>query len=502
MNKKVEKLKERIIEISHLASIANLLSWDQEVMMPKKAIDLRAKSAAHLAGIIHKKFTELDFDGSLTVAKKQLDRGELRDKESAIVSETWKEFERETKLTESFVRELAETVSKAQSVWAEARENNNFLLFLPHLSQIVKLKRKEAKLAGYKNHPYDALIDVYEPGATTENVSKILNDLKIFLIPFIKKINLSKQKINSKILKGNFPQEKQIKFNRFIAEKIGFDFEAGRIDKSVHPFTVEIHPRDVRITTRYKKNDIFHSINSTIHEAGHGLYEQGLPIKYFGTPLAQSISLGAHESQSRLWENNIGKSKGFLKYFYPKLKKEFPLPFNKISLDELYKAINKVSPSFIRTEADEATYNLHIILRFEIEKEMIEGSISLKDLPQIWNFKFKEYFGVKVPSDSLGVLQDVHWSCGLIGYFPTYAIGNLYAAQFYSAMEKQIPDLKNKISKGDFFEIKNWLNKNIHARGKLYSADDLVKKVTGESLNSDYFIKYIENKYKEIYCLA
>jgi len=499
MNKKVEKLKERIVEISHLASISGLLSWDQEVMMPRKAIDARAASAAHLAGIIHKKFIDIDFDGALTNLKKQLDKGKLDDKERAIVAETWKEFEREIKLPESFVRELAEITSKAQSVWAEAREKNNFLLFLPYLSEIVKLKRKEAKLVGYKNHPYDALIDVYEPGMTTDDAAKILNDLKDFLIPFVKKISLSKQKINSKILEGNFPIEKQIKFNKFIAGKIGFDFETGRIDESVHPFTMGLHPYDTRLTTRYKKNNIFYSIGSTVHEAGHGIYEQGLPVEHFGTPLSESISLGAHESQSRLWENNIGKSREFWKYFYPKIKKEFPLPFNKISLDELYKTINKISPSLIRTEADEISYNLHIILRFEIEKEMIEGSIDLKDLPQIWNFKVKEYFGIKVPSDSLGVLQDVHWSCGLIGYFPTYAIGNLYAAQFYSVMEKQIKDIKNKISKGDFLEIKNWLNKNIHTHGKLYSAGDLVKKVTGEPLNSDYFIKYIENKYKEIY---
>jgi carboxypeptidase Taq len=290
-----------------------------------------------------------------------------------------------------------------------------------------------------------------------------------------------------------------LKFNKFVVQKIGFDFDAGRLDTTTHPFATGLHPEDVRITTRYKEDDVLYSLGSAIHEAGHGLYEQGLPSEHFGTPLAEAVSLGIHESQSRMWENLIGKSEPFWKYFYPKLQKEFPEPFRKVSLKDFYRAINNVTPSLIRTEADEVTYNLHIILRFEIEKEMIEGSIDLKDLPNIWRAKMKEYFGISVPNDTLGVLQDVHWSTGLIGYFPTYSFGNLYSAQFFAAMKRDIPDAGKKIAAGKFEEIREWLRHHIHSRGKLYKAGALVKKVTGEPLRSAYFIDYLKQKYGRMY---
>ena len=361
----------------------------------------------------------------------------------------------------------------------------------------MKLKRREAVYVGYKKSPYDALLDVCEPGMDSEQALQILNDLKDFLTPFLKEIKDSQKKINPKILEGNFPLDRQAVFNEMVVSKMGFDMDSGRIDKTTHPFADGLHPNDVRITTRYRLNDVMYSLGSIIHEAGHGIYEQGLPADDFGTPLSESVSLGIHESQSRMWENIIGKSKPFWKYFYPKLQKEFSEPFKGVTLDNFLQVINRVTPSLIRTEADEVTYNLHIILRFEIEKEMIEGSIELKDLPKIWKSKMKEYFGIDVPSDELGVLQDVHWSAGLIGYFPTYSFGNLYSAQFFSAMKKDIPDIDKKMAKGDFLEIKNWLNKKIHTHGKTYKAGELVEKVTGERLNSRYFIEYLKEKYKK-----
>ncbi len=491
----IDVLKQRLKELSHLAVIQSLMGWDQEVNMPTKASDVRASAEAELGGIMHNKYIALDHDGLLTRLRKGVLEKKIQGNNALIVTETWRGFERESKLPEAFVREVAEVTSKAQHVWAKARKENNFKLFLPYLTRIVKLKRQEAQYVGYKNSPYDALLDVYEPGMTTEEASMILNDLKDFLVPFLKSLQKNKKKPSQKNPKGTFELAKQVAFNTFVAQTIGFDFSAGRIDASTHPFTTGAHPYDVRLTTRYKEDDVLYALGSTIHEAGHGMYEQGLPVAHFGTPLAEAVSLGIHESQSRLWENHIGKSGAFWKHMYPKLQKKFPVPYKNISFSDFYQIINSVRSSLIRTESDEVTYNLHIIMRFEIEKELIEGSIEVKDLPKIWYSKMKEYLGIEVPTDALGVLQDVHWSAGLIGYFPTYSFGNLYAAQFYATMEKDIPRLNVLVAGGKFTEILSWLRRHIHSHGKTYTASALIKKVTGEPLNSRYFVEYLEKKY-------
>ena len=497
--KPIDELRKRLVDIAHLASVLNLLYWDQKTYMPKGGSEGRASSTGQLTEIVHQKFISLDDDGLLSSLKKEVDEKKIKGKDAVIVSETWRSFEREKKLPADFVREESEVKSKSYEAWVEAREKNDFKIFLPWLIKIVSLKRKEAELVGYINSPYDALIDTYEPGMTAVEAFQILNDLKDFLVPFLKEIKSSKVKINEKKIIGKFPIDQQVKFNEMVVGKLGFDFNAGRIDMTTHPFATGINPQDVRITTRYRDSNIMYSLSCTIHEAGHGLYEQGLPFEHFGTPLADSISLGIHESQSRMWEKIIGMSKPFWKFFYPKLQKEFPKPFKDIPSNEFYNIINKVQPSLIRTEADELTYNLHIILRFEIEKEIIEGSIDLKDLPKIWNTKMKEYFGIDVPSDSLGVLQDIHWAAGLFGYFPTYTFGNLYSAQFYNTMKKDMPDIEKNISQGKFEEIREWLRKHIHMHGKSYTAGGLVKKVTGEDLTSSYFIEYLKKKYMDIY---
>jgi carboxypeptidase Taq len=428
-----------------------------------------------------------------------MENKKLGPKEVCIVREVWREFERDKKLPTAFVEELARVCSKAQTAWEEAKKNSDFNSYLPHLKKIVELKRKEAEIVGYKDSPYDALIDVFEPGTTAKDLSIILDELKDFLIPFLRKIEKSKVKINPKMLKGKFDISRQFEFQKSIIEKIGYKFESGRLDTSVHPFSIGFSPEDVRITTRYSEENLVDSFLSTVHEAGHALYEQGILAENFGTPMGESISLGIHESQSKTWENIIGRSKFFWKYFYPELKKIFPKPFSKIKLDDFYRAINAVEPSLIRIESDELTYNLHIILRFEIEKELVEGSIACEDLPKIWADKMKSYLGVDVPNDAKGVLQDVHWAHGSIGYFPTYILGNLYASQFFQQAKKNIPELESKISKGNFRELREWLNKKIHIHGKLYSAEKLVQKVTGEKLTSKYFVDYIRDKYSKIY---
>ncbi len=498
----INQFKEKLLELYYIQSIISVLNWDESVYMPKKGATLRASTVAYLTGLLHEKFLSKDLERMLKELKNQLKENKLNPKNSAIIREIWREFEREKKLPLEFVKELAETRSKAQHIWIKAREKSDFKIFLPYLKKVINLKRQEAKYVGYKDSPYDALLDIYEPYMTTKEVYIILEELKDFLIPFIEKIKKSKIRIKPEILKDNFLIEKQEKFNKILAEKIGFDFEAGRLDVSPHPLTTHFHPQDVRMTTRYDKGDLFYSIGSTIHETGHALYGQGILTENFGTPLGDSASVGIHESQSRIWENIIGRSKPFWSYFYPILQEKFPKPFSKIKFDDFYKAINYVKPSLIRTEADEVTYNLHIILRFEIEKELVEGTIKAEDLPKIWNAKMKEYLGVDVPNDAEGILQDIHWSLGLMGYFPAYTLGNLYSAQFYSAAKRDILNLENKISKGQFHHLREWLRKNIHIHGKFYPAEKLVKKVTGEKLNNKYFIDYIKNKYSDIYNLS
>ena len=500
-NKDLAKIKERLHEVSHLYAILRLMEWDQEVNMPPKGADARATATSYLSTIAHNKFVALDDDGLLSKLKKDFDQGKLKGDESVIVAEVWRDYSREKKIPAEFVKEASEVYAKSQTVWIEARKKNNFALWQPWLEKVVKLKQQEAKFVGYQTTAYDALLDSYEPGLTTTEATKVLSDLKDFLIPFLQEIKKSKLKIDLKRTWGKFPLDKQIAFNEFVAHKLGFDPEGGRLDKSVHPFSTNFHPSDIRMTTRYEEKDVLYSIGSTIHETGHSLYEQNLPAEHFGTPLAEAISLGIHESQSRLWENNIGKSLSFWQYFYPRLQKEFPTPFKKLPLPEFYQIINKVTPSLIRTEADEMTYNLHIILRFELERDLINGKIKVKDLPKLWANKMQGYLGIKVPKDSLGVLQDVHWSAGLIGYFPTYSLGNLYAAQFFAKMKKDLPNLEQKIKQGDFSTINNWLKKNIHQHGKTYRAQDLVKKVTGQDLDSHFFTDYLTQKYRSIYSI-
>lgn len=490
-------LKEKLIELTHLASALSVLNWDKETHMPAQGVALRAQTISTLATVLHEKFTSPEFEELITKLKKSSDNNKLDEIEQCVIREIWRDFSREKKLPKEFVAELSRTVAEAHHDWIEAKKKSDFSIFQPTLEKIVVLKRKEAELVGYTGSPYNALLDQYEQGSTTEDLSILFEELKKFLVPFIKKIQDTNSENQPDLLRGNYSIEKQKEFSRFVLEKIGFNFNTGRIDESAHPFTTSFSPEDVRITTRFSQHNIFYSLLSTIHEAGHALYEQGLETQHFGTPLGEALSLGIHESQSRMWENIIGKSKPFWKYFYPHLRKYFPEPFAKISIDDFYKALNTVKPSLIRTEADEATYNLHIIIRFEIEKELIEGTIEVKDLPQIWNQKVKDLLGIEVPGDSQGVLQDVHWSSGSIGYFPTYTLGNLYAAQFYHSAKNQVLNLEEEIAKGEFGHLIEWLRKNIHVHGRFYSQDELAQQATGEKLNTRYFTEYLRNKYKD-----
>lgn len=484
------------MELSHLNSALAVLQWDQEVHMPPKAAEARAKTISYLSVQAHEKLLELNTGEVLSQLYHSLD-GQSKTKESIVIREAWRTYDRERKLPTIFVEELSQRCSVAQSAWAEARQKEDFSLFLPHLKRIIELKRQEAEYIGYRVTPYDALLDTYEPGLTTEHVSRIMDELKEWLPALVRTLTVTSKEIHPEIIRGAFPLKEQEAFNQFIVEKVGFDVEAGRLDTSTHPFTTSFHPTDVRLTTRYKEEDLLYAIGSTIHEMGHGLYEQGLPVKHYGTPLGETVSLGIHESQSRLWENHVGKGRPFWRYLYPELQARFPEPFTKISLEEFLAILNRVAPSLIRTESDEVTYNLHIMVRFELEKALIEGTLAVEDLPSAWNKKIKDYLGIEVPNDRLGVLQDVHWSMGAFGYFPTYTLGNLYAAQLYQAAQQQVSEMEAEMKQGNFSPLRNWLKTKVYQRGKWFTADELIKDISAEPLNAVHFKNHLMSKYVE-----
>lgn len=499
MEKKFEQLLQKLNAIAHIYSAQAVLSWDRETSIPPQGVARRAETIAYLSGLAHELCLDPQFEEILTELHTAYQENKLTDEQSVVVKEVWRDFNYAKKLPTSLIKEFSETCAKAHSSWAEAREKNDFSIFSPDLKKIVELNRKKAELIGYKESPYDARLDVFEPGMTASELSILFHELKEFLVPFLKKIQEKNATIDVEKIKGHFPIEKQKEFNKFIAEKLGFNFNAGCLEVSTHPFTTHFHPEDVRMTTRYKETDLLEAITGTIHETGHALYEQGLPQQHFGTPLAEAVSLGIHESQSRMWENHVGKSYEFWEFLYPEMQTRFPEPFKNIPLDEFYKILNNVAPGYIRIESDEVTYNLHIILRFEIEKMIFEGECEVDDLPEIWNQKFKEYFGIDVPDNAHGVLQDVHWSYGSFGYFPTYTLGNLYAAQMYHHAQTQLLSLADELRAGKTEPLLNWLRKNVHQHGKKYSAGELIKEITGEPLQSTYFIDYLKKKFGDIY---
>ena len=496
---KIETLKERLVAIKHLGSAYAALHWDMETAMPPKGAVRRGQVLSELSGRIHNDMVSLDNDGLLSELKKELDAGTLEEDSAVIVRETWRDFEQAQKLPESFVRELSETESISTTAWQEARAQSNFDMFKPHLKKMVELKRKQAEYIGYEDDPYDALLDGFEPGLTTKELDPLFTNLKEFLVPFIDSIQKSITEIDTTKIGGTFPIDIQKTFNNEIVEKLGFDFEAGATAISTHPFSTSFSANDVRFTSRYDESDVLYALGSSIHECGHALYMQGLVDDQYGNALGTEVSLGIHESQSRFWENNIGQSKAFFRYFMPVFRKYYPKPFDDVTPEDLYEIQNRVSPTLIRVESDEVTYNLHIVIRYEIERAILAGEVEVDGIPEMWNAKVKEYLGLDVPDDAKGCLQDVHWSYGHFGYFPTYTLGNLYSAQIYDAMEKSIGTIEDHVEKGDFKAILNWLRKNIHEEGNRYSAGDLIKKISGKELDATYFTNYIKEKYTELY---
>jgi carboxypeptidase Taq len=501
-----EKDYNKLMQISHhariLTGISHILDWDQETYMPLGAAAIRALQQETLAGLIHEQKSGKKFKNALEKLI-NIDSGEILAKElpsakQAALKEWRRSYMQETALPKKFVKESAKLYSQAVVVWREAKKENSFNKFAPFLEKIISFSQKKADYLGYKDHPYDALLDQYEPEMTTKQVSTLFNSLKESILNLLKKISQAKQ-IDDSFLHGNFPQEKQLEVARLILHDMGYTPEYGRLDISAHPFSSAAHPTDSRITTRFHQTSIISCISVILHEAGHALYEMGLPVEHYGSPLGDSISLGMHESQSRWWETQIGQSKPFWQHYFPLLKEKFKGKFDHVKLEDFYKAINKVEPSLIRVDADEVTYPLHVILRFEMEKALIEGSMKIRDIPEAWNAKMKELLDILPKTNSEGCLQDIHWAMGGFGYFPTYTLGNIYAAQLFESFLKRHFDWEKRVGKGDLHFIREWLGDIVHKHGKQYTSHEILKNATGKDFTIEPYIKYLENKYHEVY---
>ena len=495
MENKYQVFQQEMNKLAVIGSIGGLLAWDNEVYKPHKAEGIRAQQNAFLSTLLHEYFTKPEFEKLVGELKEDKT---LSDDQKINVSKVHHDIQKQKKFSAEFVEKQSMIISEAFGKWHQAKTESNFSLFQDSLEKIVALNKESAEIIGYKEHPYDALLDSYEPGMTTAKLKVIFKNVKEQLVPFYNSL-LAKKQVDDSCLKNVFPKQKQWDISIALLQQMGYDFEAGRQDYSSHPFSIGLHPTDVRITTRSDENNLSELIWSALHEGGHALYEQGLLPQYFGLPQGNSASLGIHESQSRLWENNVGRSLAFCKANYHLFQEAFPEVFSKVKVEDFYKAINKVEPGLIRTNADEISYHLHVLIRFEIELALMEGKVEVKDLPQLWNSKYKEYLAIDVPSDKLGVLQDVHWSHGSFGYFPTYSIGSFYAAQFFAHAQKNVSQLDAKIEKKETKELLDWLRKNIHHKGKLYTSEEICEQTTGEGLNFNYFMDYVKKKYAEVY---
>lgn len=489
-------------KIRLLESLSHLLEWDQETNMPEAAAEIRSEQLKLVADLIHQERTGKGFSAALGKLI-DLDSGKVLIKNlplpsRAALREWRRDFLMAKALPKSFVGAFAQLASQAMTLWAKARKENAFKAFAPTLEKIVSMCRKKADYLGFKEHPYDALLDTFEPHMTIEEIDRIFPPLQKKITALLKKINAQKP-IDSSCIEGKFSGTKQLQFSHKLLDALGYESAKGRLDLSTHPLTIALHPFDARITTRIHPTLPMECISAVLHECGHALYEMGLLPEYYGSPLGETISLGIHESQSRFWETYIGLSKPFWQHFYPLLQKTFARQLKSVSLDRFYRAINKVSASSIRVGADEVTYSLHIILRYEMEKELIAGTLKVQEIPEIWNSKMKEYLGITPKTDSEGCLQDIHWSMGGFGYFPTYTLGNLYASHFFKTLKKDHPDWEERVSKGEFLFIKKWLNEKIHKYGRTYTAAELVKKVSHESLSLDVYMDYLSQKFTAIY---
>ncbi|MGM1044933.1 MAG: carboxypeptidase M32 [Bacillota bacterium] len=496
-----EQFQQLIRKITSYYEAVGLLHWDLRTGAPRKGVEARSETIGMLSTEAFKLQTSTEMSELLDFFAKPEIEQQLDERSRRMVEECRKEYDRSKSIPADKFKEYTVLAAHSESKWEEAKENSDFAGFEPFLTKIVAFKQEFIDYWGVKDTRYDTLLDMYEPDLTVEKLDEVFDRLRARLVPLVKSILDSSNKPDTGFLDQLYSKEQQEKFGLFILEQMGYDFEAGRLDESVHPFCTGLNVGDVRITTNYLQDDVTSAVFSSLHEGGHALYEQNIDKELVGTPLAMGTSMGIHESQSRLWENMIGRSRPFWHRYFGDLQQHFPEQFSNVDAEQFYLAINKVENSLIRIEADELTYNLHIIIRYEIEKMLFNEGLSVKDLPEVWNSKYKEYLGIMPPNDGLGVLQDVHWSGGDFGYFASYSLGNMYAAQFMHTMRKELPELDSLIEEGKLAPIKEWLTEKIHKYGKSETPAEIILRVTGEELNPDYLADYLEAKYKEIYKL-
>ena len=497
------ELSQLLRHVALLGSCSNVLGWDEQTYMPKGGALFRSDQLGLLAGLTHEAATSPRLGELLGELESDPSLGAPDSDRVVNVREARRSFDRSTKLPRRLVEELSRTTTLAQQAWVQARDDSDFASFLPWLDKLVRLKREEAQAIGYGDGvPYDALLDEFEPGATTAEIRQVFAPLREELVKLVTAIGHSPRRPKTEILTRHYPKTSQIILAEAASRCLGFDFERGRIDASAHPFCSGFGPGDCRLTTRYHDHHFPSAFFGVLHESGHGIYEQGLNSAEFGTGLGQAASLGIHESQSRLWENLVGRSRAFWDYMYPTAQQAFPVALGHVGIEDFCFAINDVRASLIRVESDEVTYNLHIMLRFEIEQLLISGDLNPVDVPGVWNEKFLQDFGVMVPNDSQGCLQDIHWSAGLFGYFPTYALGNMYAAQFFSAARRDLGNIEEQFAEGHFKPLRNWLNEKIHTQGKRYPARRLVEVVTGQTLSHQPLMDHLNHRFGELYGLS
>lgn len=495
-------LCEYVRKTALLGSIDELLGWDERTMLPAAGAEHRAEQVTLLSGMIHERWTDPDLGRWLAELAESPLAAERSSDAGATIRRIRRQHERRVKLPRTLVEELARVSILGQQAWQVARKNDDFPTFRPWLERILDLKRQEAESLGYPECAYDALLDEFEPDERTANVAGVLARLRENLVPLVGQIRESSRRPDLSILQRSFPVSEQESFGREVAASIGFDFNRGRLDVTAHPFCCSPGPSDCRITTRYNEHFFNEAFFGILHEAGHGIYEQGLRADQHGLPLGEPISLGIHESQSRMWENMVGRSRGFWRHFYPQAQKRFPQALGDVPLDDFHFAINDVRPSLIRVEADEATYNLHILIRFELEQALLADDLKAADLPGAWSEKYQHYLGIRPSGDADGALQDIHWSGGAIGYFPTYSLGNLYAAQLFAQAEADLGGLSDPFAQGEFQPLLEWLRANIHQQGQRYSAAELVERITGRPLRHAPLIEHLRGKLGPLYGLA